>query len=936
MKKILLALVALMLSLTAFAQINPNAPMQRDPSVLYGKLDNGLTYYIMHNEKPAQRAEYYLFTNVGAVQESPEQDGLAHFLEHMCLNGTQNLPDKTVIDYFESIGAKFGANINASTGSEQTMYMLNNIPTTREGIIDTALLTMHDYAGFVTNDPVEIDKERGVIIEEWRTRRNAQWRMMEKQFTYLYKGSKLATTTIIGSKDNLETFPPEELVKFYKKWYRPDLQAIVVVGDIDPQAILAKITDLWKDIPAPEGENPKTPNVVPDNVEPIVGIITDPEAQSTSVTAIVKSQPLPLPYRQVGAGFMIDLMQDLINSMFEERLDDIASRSDAPFFSGSIGYTSVAQNLDGLLMAAGCKDGEGLTAFKAALTELEKARRFGFTEAEFERAKTRQINAAERFASNADSRKNSELIGQFQSDFFYGWPFLAPAYREEQLKGYLDVITVAQLNQIIAAEDYSKNMVIIYKAPEKEGLVHPTEAELAAAVSEVASSEIESNQAEEEYGELVDASALKGSKVKKTAKGLYGSTVWTLKNGIRVTVRPSDFKKEEVLVKVRALGGQSLIEDEDLVSLDNNMRSLYSTLAGVSSFPRTTLLKMLAGKTVSWSPSIDELEHGVVGSCAPKDFETLMQLIYLQVTDPRFDAEELAPGLAQLNAVLPNIEKTPSYRYSVEYYKTAYGNNPRRELISSDKLSKLSYESFEKSYRKLFANMAKAEVIICGNVDMETIKPLVEKYIGSLPVAKKATSFIDRKDDVVPGQIDNYFTCPMETPKTTCMFIVSGDAAKGNLSDRIHMKAISSILDIIYTATIREDEGGTYGVGTQGSVTSIPTPRSELLIQFDTDPAKADAMIALALDGLRSIAEKGPDAAMVEKVKGNMLKLIPEQRITNSYWYNKLGSYYNTGLDLDTDMEKEIESLSVESVQKAAADLLSQGNMIKVVMNPEK
>ncbi len=934
MKRFLLFAALILAAFTSYGQVDPNAPLQRDPNLLYGKLDNGMTYYIMHNDLPAQRAEFYLLNDIGAIQETPAQNGLAHFQEHMCLNGTKNFPGKGIISYMESIGASFGGNVNASTGQEYTIYMFTNIPVTRESIIDSTLLAIHDYAAFVTNDPVEIDKERGVIIEEWRTRRTADWRMMEKTWETLYKGSKFENCNIIGTKENLETFPAEELVKFYKTWYRPDLQAVVVIGDIDPQQVLEKVKATFADVPARENPEPKGVYRTPDNEEPIVGIFTDPEARNTQVTAYVKSDPMPKPYMSFGVGYMMDLIKDIVNSMFSERLTDIAHQPDAPFLNARAYWTRENNFMDAFEMTAVTKDGEAEKGFAALLSEVEKAQRYGFTQAEYDRVKTNLIADAERNTSNASTRKSPNLVYAAMTDFLFGYPMMAPDYVESQLKGYLALIPLAQINQIVAATDYTKNLVIIYQAPEKEGLTHPTEETLKGIVAAVKASDIKANEAEEEMGELLDASKLKGSKTRKEEGGLYGSTVWTLRNGIRVTIRPSQYNKEEVRFKLNVPGGQSLIENADIPSMDNNVITLYNQLCGLSDFPATKLTKMLTGKIVSENVFIDDLFHGVNGSCAPKDFETLMQLVYLQVTAPRFKEDEFAPGMAQMNAIVPNIEKQPNYAFSKTYLETAYGNNPRQELISMEKVGKISLASFERSYRKLFANMAGANVIITGNIDPTTVKPLVEKYIGSLPT-KKASKWIDRKVDLVPGQIEKVFSTKMDTPKTTCMLIASGKA-KADPKSRIVMSVLEGCLDQLYTETVREDEGGTYGVGTQGSLVSIPKEEGQILIQFDTDPDRAEKLFGLVMDGLKSMATAGPSEVFLNKTKENLLKTVPERRINNAYWSSCLLNYYNTGNDLDTGREEMISAVTVEDVRAFAAALLDQNNLIKIVMNPEK
>lgn len=932
MKRITLIIVALFATFMAFAQVNPNAPLEKDPAVRYGQLEDGLTYYIRHNELPANRAEYYLLTNVGAIQETPAQAGLAHFLEHMALNGTQNLPGKMMLDYFQSIGASFGGNINASTGVEQTMYMLNNIPTTRQGIIDTALLIMHDYSGYVTNDPVEIDKERGVIIEEWRTRRTADWRMMEKQWEYLYEGSKYATCNIIGTKDNLETFPAKELQDFYKTWYRPDLQAIVIVGDVDVDAVEAQLKELFKDIPARENPQPKESYIIPENAEPIVGIITDPEARNTSIGMFVKSQPMPKQYKALGVGLMTEAIENVIESILSERFSDIAAKPNAPFLAASAGFTPLVQTCEAFSVGVNSKDGEALTAFNAALMEIKKAQQFGFTQAEYDRAKTEILRSAERRTTNADSRKNSEYISDYYLDFFRGEPYMTPEYEENQLKGYLSMISVDQINQIMASLPMDKNMVILYTAPEKEGLVQPAKEDILKVLDDVKSATVEANAAEEVFEPLVDASALKGSPVKKEAKGQFNSTVWTLKNGIKVIVRPSDYNKDEVLFSLSVDGGTSLIPEEDMPSFDDNVLYFYESLCGVSKFPQTTLSKMLTGKVVRVSPSVDEITHGLSGSCSPKDFETMMQLAYLQICEPRFVEDEFAPGMAQMRSIVPNLEKQPNYVVSKEYIKTAF-NSPRKQVISTESLDKVSFSALEKSYKTLFSNMAGATVIITGNVDLNTIKPLVEKYIGSLPVARKESKYVDHNLEYVPGVVENVFSYDMQTPKTTSLMVFSG-YTDYNFENIMLSQALQYVMNLVYTDSIREEEGGTYGVAVQCSLTSRPKHQESFLLQFDADPDKAERLLDLAVKGFENIAKNGPTAEQMTMVRENFIKRVPENRITNGYWARSISTYYKTGVDVDTDREAVINGITAEKIQKYAAGLLQQGNTIKIVMTP--
>lgn len=933
MKRFLLFAVALLVSLTGRAQLNPGELLQRDPEVKYGKLDNGLTYYVRHNEKPAQRADFYLLTNVGAIQEDPDQDGLAHFLEHMCLNGTKNFPGKGIINYFQDIGASFGRNINAATGVEQTTYQLTGIPTIRTGIVDTALLVMHDYSRFVTNDPKEIDDERGVILEERRTRRNASWRMREKSFEYLFKGSKYATNTLIGTEENLKNFKAESLVRFYDDWYHPGNQAVLVVGDIDPDYVVAKLAEVYQDIPLNENPRQKEAYLIPDNEEPIVGIVTDPEANATATTLYIKRKPRPEIMNSILAGIYDNLVRGFVTTIFTERLNEISLKSDAPFLEASVGFGKLCNTCDVVTVSAAAKEGSAVSAFAAALTEVERARRYGFTQAELDRAKTNYLTYYEKQASSAGDRLNGQFIGGLQGDFFNKSTFVTPAYRLEKVKACMDAISLETVNAAAKQLTWDRNAVILYQAPEKEGLSHPSEAELATVLTSVKEAEIENTNKEEQKKELMDASALKGSKVKKAKAGKFDSTVWTLKNGIQVVVRPSTLKKEEVLMNVLVNGGKSLVQTEDLPSLDGNFVQ-YFKMNGVAGFSATELGKVMAGNTASATPYIRELNNGFSCGCAPKDLESMFQLMYLKTVEPRFNEEEFAPLMNQIKAVLPNLLQRPSAVFSRELYKIAY-DNPRIKTTTMETVEQFSFETLEKVYRELFSNFKDAKVFIVGNVDLDTLKPLVEKYIGSLPVGRKPHKWVDWNLEAKPGVIEHVFDQKMETPKSTVYYAFNGNAPY-SLENGYTVDFFKAVLDMVYTDTIREKEGGTYGVGTSGSLTLQPKQRTGMAIQFDTDPDKVDELSVMVLDELKKLSTDGIPEDYFQRAKKNALKGIPEMRISNSYWLSMLEMYYRHGLDQDTDREAVIEGLTPEKVSAFITQLLDQGNMIKLIMNPEK
>ena len=934
MRKVLIFIAAMfMASVLGSAQ---NA-LPNDPAVKVGKLDNGMTYYIRHNDKPAQRAEFYLATHVGAIQETPDQDGLAHFLEHMCFNGLKNLPGKQMLEYLQSIGAEFGRNINASTGVESTQYMLNNIPVTREGIIDTCLLVMHDYSHFVLNEQEEIDNERGVIIEERRTRRNASWRMYEQNKQYMYKGSKFADCSLIGSQENLETFKRESLVNFYETWYRPDNQALIVVGDIDPDQILAKIQKLFADIPAPV--NPKAKDVikVPDNVDPIVGVVTDPETPNSSVMVLWKSDPLPREYANTDIAFMTELIKDIVAEVMSERFQEITSKPNAPFLGADLVCSQICETCDVVMGDVAFKEGDVDTAFKAFFTEVEKMKRFGFTDSEVQRAKDEILSRYEKRAQGADSRKNSEFVYPIINNFFHNTPYMVPSVESQLAKNVLQMLPAGAINQIVGQLITDENMVILYNGPEKEGVANPTEAQLLGIVKAVKASEIAANAEEKIDSQFVDPATLKGAKVKKTRSLAKGITEWTLANGVTVAVLPTEFKKDQVLIRLSMEGGKSLIPTEDLPSFEDNLWSLFLSNSGISKFNSATTKKMLSGKQVGMGPYIGSVRHGISGNCQPKDLETAFQLLYLNFVDHRFDADEYNVGKQQIEAVLPNLVNTPNFKFQQEMSKAVYGGNPRVVVIDNDVLAKADISVVERNYRKLFASAKGAKVYVVGNVDLETLKPLVEKYIGSLPKKGKALKWTDTGERMVQGQVEDAFKVDMQTPKTTVFQIYNNYNTKYSVAEEVNLDAVKYILDMIYTDTLRESEGGTYGASTGAGIDKFPVDRSMIQVYFDTNPSSADKLREVAKAELRKFAENGPTEEQMTRVRENFKKNVPEKRIQNNYWMTVINCIYTYGIaDFDAEYEAAVNALTPESIRAAAASVLASGNLLEVVMSPDK
>ena len=932
----ILCMTALALSAgLAWAQmiVPPGEALQNDPSVRVGKLENGLTYYIKHNAKPEKRAEFYLYTGVGAIEERPAQAGLAHFLEHMAFNGSKNFPEKGVINSMEKIGARFGENINAGTGIEETSYMLNNIPIVRPGIIDTSLLVLYDWTHLLTIDPVEIDKERPVIIEELRTRRNASWRVFEATLPVLYKDSKYASCNLIGTAEGLESFPAHELTGFYKKWYRPDLQAIIVVGDFDVDDMEAKIQSLFATIPTPQTPDPREEFPVPGNKEPLISIVTDPELAYTSVSVHFKHQPIPNEMNPLGMVYILNLMKSMASSMLNERLRELVQKPDAPFLDASVGFGSLCRSVDRFSAGVAAKEGAGLTAFNAALLELERVVRFGFTESELERAKANLIRRLERRAENAGDRTNAEFVQGYIAHYRDNSPYLTPEYELQIAKGYLPFIMREQVNELVKESITDENIVITYSAPQKAGVAVPEEKDFITALRLVKSAWLEPYTEKVSSEPLVNASLLKGGKVERERSGMFGSTVWMLDNGVRVVIKPTDYKKDEVTFTAFKQGGTSTVATADLPSVEVGLAN-FMQVSGVSKFPLMELNKKLTGIIASVQPYLSTYEQGFRGSASPKDVEVMLQLLYLRMAAPRFVEAEFAPVMAQLHTFVSNMSKQPNFLFNKELYHILYPENPRRIILDEEIISKIDFSTMERVYKALFGAADGMTIVIVGNITPDEIKPLVEKYIGSLPLKGESPAWRDEGVYLPKGLIEHSFNVPMETPKATVRLMYHGELPN-TLENKIKMSFLRQVLDLVYTETLREEEGGTYGVSTNGSVDGRPLDLFQLVISFDTNPERASELAALAKRGISDLAARGPTSEQVQKTIGNMVKRFEESRIQNGYWSSALLQYARDRIDGHTQFVELVSGMTVKAVQEFAQKILSQGNFVEFIMLPQ-
>lgn len=934
----LLTIAAALALCSASAQPNPMQPIPVDPEVRTGKLDNGMTYYIRHNEKPKGQADFYILHNVGAIQEEDAQQGLAHFLEHMAFNGTKNLPGKQMIEYLETVGVKFGYNLNAGTSWDQTVYNISDVPTAREGVIDSALLILHDWSYFIALQPEEIDSERGVIKEELRTRDGAQWRSMIKMLQAVGRGTKYEHRNLIGHLDGLQNFKHQELVDFYHRWYRPDYQAVVVVGDVDVAAVEAKIKTLMADIPAAPADAPvKETIIVPDNEEPIVSIFTDPEMQGSRVQLFIKRPATPAQYNGLVYGEMLDIIQAYMTTMANARLQELAMKPDAPFLGGGMQSGSVLgviPTLDMTVFVAMTQDGKLKEGFEALYAEMEKIRRYGFTQGEFERAQEDLMRQIERQYANRNDRRNKEFVEKYLEHYRKNAPI--PAAEDEwQLDSMLvKMLPVDAVNAFAQQTITPQNQVIFIAAPEKEGVANPTEEEILAIRRTVAEGEVaayEDNVVKEPL--IADGTPLKGSPVKKESKDeVYGTTTWTLKNGIRIVVKPTDFKADEVRLTAYADGGLSNLSNEEFYM--GEMMPAINSMSGVGKFSATELKKQLSGKSASVSTSVDNYQSVMNGVCSPKDIETMLQLLWLNFSQPRFDENDYNTLVKMLRAQLDNAKANPDYLMSERFTDFAYGHNPRRQMISPELLDGFSFEALPAIYRKLYPAADGFTFTFVGNVDLTTLRPLVEKYIGSLPVSKRKMTFTDDHCAPVKGLQTDEFRTPMQQPKVSVRYLFAGDLAH-TIENKIALNFLTQALNARYLVSIREEKGGTYGVQVWGGTERIPSETFELNIAFDTNEEMADELCEIILKEIEKIAQEGPLTEDIEKHREFMLKNWQNGLEQNGTWFTILRMKDEAGLDYLAGYEAAIRNLTGADVQALARKILADGNRIRVTMRPE-
>lgn len=936
LKKLFVAsLLLVTATTTSMAQEMPSIPV--DPDVKIGKLDNGLTYYIRHNAWPEQRAEFYIAQRVGSIQENDEQRGLAHFLEHMCFNGTENFKGNDIIKWCETIGVKFGRDLNAYTSIDQTVYNISNVPTTREGIVDSCLLILHDWADGLLLEAGEIDKERGVIHEEWRMRTTATMRMLERDLPRLYPNSKYGHRMPIGLMEIIDNFKPEVLRAYYEKWYRPDNQAIIVVGDVDVDKVEQKIKNLFAPIKMPQNPAPVVAEAVPDNKEAIFVVDKDKEMQYSIVQLMFKSDPVPDEVKGNMQYLVIDYLKDACIGMLNDRLTELAQKADCPYLQGGVDYDQylLSKTKDAFNISVLPKEGQTEAALKAAFIEARRAAQFGFTATEYQRYKQNFISQLDKQYSNKDKRYNSQFVNEYVKNYLDNEPIPGLDDYYQVMKQLAPMLPLETVNELMKSffEDKDSNMVVLNMNQEKEGAVYPTEASLKKAIDEARATQVEPYVDNVKNEPLITKMPKAGKIVKEVPGKKFDYKELTLSNGAKVILKHTDLKKDQVVLASEGFGGSSLYGEKDFANI--KMFDDAIEASGLGNFSHTELEKAMAGKIASASMALGRDRANITGSSTPNDVEAMLQLVYLYFTNINKDQESYDNMMKTAELMLKNKLLQPEAVFSDSLTLTVQNHSKRFAPLTMDDLEKVSYDRILEMAKEQTSNAAAYTFTIIGNYDEATIRPLIEQYLASLPAQKKVVKGKD-VNETFKGEVINDFKRKMETPKAIAVMVWSNTQMKYTLENIIRADMVGQILSMIYTEKIREEASAAYSVLAQAGLSRDDyRTTGTVLVYCPMKPEKGDVATKIMLDEVNNMA-KSVDAEKLNKVKEYMLKNVDDQAKTNNYWIRVIGRLRDYGVDVHTDYKKVVEAQTPDAISAFMQEFLKPGNRAEVIMLPEE
>jgi zinc protease len=930
-KRLLQLLVVCLLASAVFAQPNLNAPIPWDPNVRTGKLPNGLTYFIRKNNKPENKVELRLAVNVGSTAERPDQQGLAHFIEHMAFNGTKNFKKNDLVSYLQSIGVSFGSHLNAYTSFDETVYMLS-IPTQKPELLDKGVLVLSDWASSLTLDPEEVQKERGVVMEELRLGKGADQRMRDRYFPKMFKGSIYAERLPIGKAEVLQNFEINTLRDFYEDWYRPDLMAVIVVGSLDPDDMERKIKASFSDIKSKRPIRKLTEPVVPDHKETLVAVETDKEASFTQTQLIFK-RPVERPRSQ--ADLRQQLVRNIFNGMLNARLDEIRQSASPPFVFGGVGFGGLVRN-KGAFSTFSVTDPKNVTrSISVFLDETNRVKQYGFTVPEFERFKQRYFASLENRFKERDKTESRIYADTYAQSFLSGNPVAGVEFQYEFDKAVMPTITLAEVNDLAKGAISAENRVVIVTGPEKEGVKYPTEAEIFELLKQAETAKL-TPYVDNVVDEALVAELPSTAKVtEERTDEKFGMTYLTLSNGVKVVLKPTDFKADQVIMRAFSPGGLSLVPDDKAFA--GTFLGQVAGESGVKKLSRTQLSKMLAGKQVGVGVSVSDLYEYVNGNSTPKDLETMLQLTYLQFGQVNFDPAAFGSFITKQKQFLPNLISSPQSYFSKEVSKIMTRNHPRAFSFppTEQELDSVKLEDVKAVYADRFADASDFTFVFVGNFENEKVKPLIVKYLGNLPGKNRVEAWKDLGISPPDGKLEK--TIRKGVDQKSMVQIAFTGAAPFNRDDARSISALGELLTIKLIEILREEKGGVYGVGAYGSLSKIPSQRYTFTISFPCGPENVESLTAAAIAEIVKVQNGQIEDKDVEKVKEARLVRAREDIRRNEYWATEISRHLMQGVDLYSleELESRIGMITKADLQNAAKKFIKLDEAKRFVLMPE-
>jgi zinc protease len=903
-----------------------------DQQVTVGRFPNGLRYYIRVNRKPENRAELRLVVNAGSVLEDPDQLGLAHMLEHMAFNGTTHFQKQEIVSFMESIGMRFGPSLNAFTSFDETVYMLQ-VPTDKPEVLQKSFLILEDWAHNLTLDPREIDKERGVIIEEWRLRRGANARMQDEQFPILLKGSRYAERLPIGTTTSIETFKHDRLKQFYADWYRPDLMAVVAVGDFDKAAVESLIRERFASIPAAKSPRPRPTFTVPDHPDTLYAIATDKEATMTSAAVY---DLLPRRDQRTVGAYRQQIVEELYNGMLNRRFSELTQKPNPPFLAGGGGRGLFVRSKEAATLNAVVKEDGIERGLDGLFTEAARAARFGFTPTELDRQKRDMLRAQEQMLAEKDKQESAGFAGEYVRNYTQDEPFPGIAYEYALHQRFVPEITLAEINALGKewANGSGRSRVVVVSAPRKEGLAIPDGTKLAAVITDAASKELTAYVDTVAGLSLMETPPKPGQVVKTTEKAAFGITEWDLSNGVKVVLKPTTFKQDEVLFRATSPGGTSLASDADYVAAATAAQVIGA--GGVGQFSTIELRKVLSGKVASVRPSISDTEEGLAGSASPKDMETLFQLIYLTVTQPRADRTIFDILTTQMKTVLANQSASPAFAFNQALQSALYQDHFRARPMTAERVTEMNLDKSFAFYKDRFSDASDFTFVFVGSFDLAMMKPLVEQYLGSLPALGRKETWKNVGMTPVKGVVEKSVKKGIE-PQSQVAMVFSGPF-QWNREQRVAIRAMASVLETRLRETLREELSGTYGVQVGPNYTKIPNEQFLFNIGFGCNPTRAEELVKAVFKDIDALKAGGPTEKQVSDVREQLIRDFETSMKQNAYLLGQIWIRYQVPQDLGEffTLNEYYKTINAAMIQDAARRYLDTANYVQVTLLPEK